>query len=104
MDYKIILKHQPDNKTIEFSEENLAEFTREIVGIVLAEIGFKPHPFQSGKIFRTEMIKVIGKRGYDKAVSNGYLIVHKDGENTSKVYAKRMDWERYLKLHINKQI
>lgn len=104
MDYRTRFRNQPGDKTIEFSEENLAEFTREIVSIVLAEIGFKPHPFQSGKIFRTEMIKVIGKRGYDKAVSNGNLVVHKDGENTSKVYAKRIDWERYLKLHINKQI
>jgi hypothetical protein len=98
------LGQQLTSNTIVFTKENLVEFGRGIVHNTLIEVGLKPHTLQSGKIFRTDMIIILGVRGYNKAVESGKLIVKKDGNRTSRVYAIRQDWERYLKIHLNQKI
>ena len=68
-------------------------------------MGLKSSSLQSGKIYHTEMIEVIGVRSFNNAVMNGHLRVDKNDppKRNSKVYAKRGEWERFLKWNINKK-
>jgi hypothetical protein len=65
---------------------------RQTVKEVLEELGIL-----SSRIYRQEMIKKIGRRSLERAFRNGDLTPQKDGENTSKVYCNRADFESFAK-------
>lgn len=72
----------------------------------LVEIGLKTSSLQSGKIYRHEMVKVIGRWAFDQAIANDHLRVYKNDptKRNSRVYAKRSDWERFLAWNVNRKI
>ena len=86
--------------------EILHTTVRNTVHSTLVEMGLKASSLQSGKIYRTEMIEVIGRKTFDKARRNGHLLTYKNdpSKRNSKVYAKRGDWGRFLKWNVNKKI
>ncbi|MCK5136977.1 MAG: hypothetical protein KAR19_14420 [Bacteroidales bacterium] len=60
------------------------------------------------KIYQPEMIKIIGKKRYEE-VKGRELDVFLDCEDdpdksTSRVWARREDFERYLKLYTNQKL
>jgi len=87
-------------------KEILHTTVRNTVHSTLVEMGLKASSLQSGKIYRSEMIKVIGRRAFDQAVENGHLIVQKNDplKRNSKLYAKRGEWERFLAWNVNRKI
>lgn len=91
--------------TITMTKKELTDFTKGVVQITLAEMGVKGSPLQSGRIYRKQMVEILGYRGYHEAVNKGWLIVHKHDPNktNSRVFAPRESWERFLKLHTNQR-
>jgi|GEM_PF-6838092 len=87
-------------------QEILHTTVRNTVHRTLIEMGLKSSSLQSGKIYRSDMIKVIGRWAVDSAIRNGQLRVNKNDptKRNSKVYAKRGEWERFLKWNVNKKI
>ena len=87
-------------------KEILHTTVRNTVHTTLVEIGLKSSSLQSGKIYRHEMVKVIGRWAFDQAVADGHLKVFKNDpyKRNSRVYAKRGDWERFLAWNVNKKI
>lgn len=93
------------SEVITMTKEELAEFGKGIVKNTLVEMGLKGSSLRSGRIYRQEMIEILGSRSmFDRAVERGFLEIHKDGGNTSKVWARRGDWELFIKLHTNKKL
>ena len=86
--------------------EVLHTAVRNTVHRTLVEVGFKATSFRSGKIYRSDMIKVIGVRAFNDAREKGHLKVYKNNptKRNSKVYAKRGEWDRFLKWNVNKKI
>jgi len=72
----------------------------------LVEMNLKSSGLRSGKIYRTEMIGVYGRRTIDNAIRDGHLRVNKNdpSKRNSKVYAKRGEWERFKNWNVNKKI
>lgn len=70
----------------------------------LVHMGLKGSSLMSGRIYRQEMLDVISVRKFEAARVSGRLKCHKDGSRNSKVWARREDWEQYLKLHTNKKL
>ena len=101
-----LLPHQrPDlsGKYIVLTSKQLTQLIQETVRVTLAEMGVKGSPLQSGRIYRRQMVEIIGRVRYDEAVRRGWLIVQKHDPNkaSSRVYATRESWERFLKRHTN---
>jgi hypothetical protein len=93
-------------ETITMKKSELAEFGRNLVLTTLVEMGLKPHRLQSGRIYRSEMVEVIGRRAFDKAVREGKIIVWKLNplKKNSRVYARRSDWEKFLRQSFNREV
>jgi len=91
--------------TITMTREDLAGFAKDVVQTTLAELGVKGSPAQSGRIYRRQMVEIIGRARYDEAVRKGWLIVEKHNPKApnSKVYATRENWERFIKRHTNQR-
>ena len=83
---------------ITLTQEELDHTIEQSVERALAKLGVKGNPAQSGRIYRRQMVEIIGRRDYDQAVERGWLPVHKHDPNVvnSRVYARRDDWERFL--------
>jgi len=101
-----LLPHQDPtfrDRYVVFTPGELNHYAEILVKATLAELGIKGSPIQSGRIYRRQMVEIIGRVRYDEAVRNGGLIIHKQNPNASnsKVYATRESWERFLKLHTN---
>lgn len=99
-----LLPHQrPElrGECIVLTSEQLTLLIQETVRITLAEQGVKGHPSQSGRIYRKQMVEILGRVRYDEAVVNGWLFVdkHDPTKSNSKVFATRENWERFLKHH-----
>ena len=88
---------------ITLTQEELDYTIERSVTEVLAQLGVKGNPSQSGRIYRRQMVEILGRRIYDEAVENGWLVVHKHDPNksNSRVYARREDWEKFLQKHRN---
>ncbi|MHC4133173.1 MAG: hypothetical protein ACYSR3_14475 [Planctomycetota bacterium] len=105
-----LIKEKIELKLVILTEDQYKEIlhttVRNTVHSTFVEIGWKASSFQSGKIYRTEMIEVIGVRSFNKAVENGNLRVYKNDptKRNSKVYARRGDWERFLAWNVNRKI
>lgn len=82
-------------------EDLLKQMIKETTEKTLSELGLKGYPHQSGRVYRQQMIQIIGLRRYTEAVEKGWLIVDKHNHNAvnSKVFARIEDWDRFLKLH-----
>lgn len=95
-----------DDQQIVMTSHQLSEFGRNLVLTTLVEMGLKPHRLQSGRIYRSEMVEVIGRRDFDKAVREGKLLIHKTNplKRNSRVYARRSDWERFLRQSFNREV
>lgn len=89
---------------ISLTRDDLVDIIQGTVKNTLIEMGLKANSLQSGRIYRQDMITVVGKSKFEHARRNGMLPTFKDGENNSKVWARRSDWETYLKLHTNQKI
>lgn len=99
-----------DKQYIVLTEDQLSAIikatVKEAVKDTLAELNVKMYPKQSGRMYRRQMIEILGRVRYDEAVREGWLIVHKHDplKTTSRVYARIEDWERFLKLHTNQKV
>lgn len=91
--------------TITMTREELQDTIKTTVKDTLAELNIKGYPMQSGRIYRKTMVETVGRVRYDEAVRKGWLFVQKHDpmKTTSRVYARREDWGRFLKLHTNKK-
>ena len=98
------------NEMVVMSKDEYQEImhttVRNTVHRTLVELKLKASSLQSGKIYRSDMIKVLGRWEYDRAVENGHLRVFKNDptKRNSRVYAKRAEWERFLAWNVNKKI
>ncbi len=98
------------NEMVVISKDEYQEIihttVRNTVHATLVELKLKASSLQSGKIYRSDMVKVLGRWAYDQSVSNGQLRVYKNDpyKRNSRVYAKRADWERFLAWNVNKKI
>lgn len=94
-----------DKEVVVLTRDQLTRLVRNTIHGTLVELGLKANSQQSGKIYRRDMVKVIGRWKFDWAVREGHLIVYKDKDaRNSKVYAKRGNWERFLKLWVNQKL
>lgn len=87
-------------------KEILHTTVRNTVHSTLVEMGLKSSSLQSGKIYRSEMVEIIGRRAFDGAVESGRLMIDKNDptKRNSKVYARRGEWEKFLAWNVNKKI
>ena len=91
-------------KYIVLTEEQLDNTIEKAVTRTLVNLNLKPGKTQA-RVYRQEMITALGSRSiYERAVREGHLKVRKNGGATSKVWAKREDWEYYLKKHLTRAI
>ena len=67
---------------------------RNTVHATLVGMNLKASSLQSGKIYRSEMIEIIGRRAFDNAVREGHLRTYKNNplKRNSKVYCSRCKW------------
>jgi hypothetical protein len=95
-----------DDQQIVMTSHQLAEFCRNTVHATLVEMGLKAHRIQNGRIYRTEMVEIIGRWDYDKAVREGKFLVYKKNplKRNSRVYTRREDWDRYLRKEFNREL
>lgn len=96
------LSYLPDNVTL--TSDQIEQLGEAIVQRTMVAMNYKPSQFHSGRIYRQEMLEVISVRQFEKAKINGRLKCHKDGSRNSKVWARREDWDKYLRDHTNKKI
>lgn len=89
--------------SITLTSDQIEQLGESIVQRTMVNMGYKPRAFQSGRIYRQEMLEVISIRQFEKARITGKLKTHKDGSRNSKIWARREDWERYLKYHTNRK-
>jgi len=89
---------------IQMTREELADFGENIVHNTLVSLKLKPSRLSSGRIYRQDMIAIIGERRFEKARREGYLPTQKDGPRNSKVWSRREDWERFLAMHVNQKL
>jgi len=91
-------------KSYVLTREEIEDMIEGTVIRTLVHMGLKGSSLRSGRIYRQEMIQVLGVRKFEKARFSGQLKTHKDGHNNSKVWSRREDWEQYLFLHTNKKV
>lgn len=85
---------------ISMTKEELVDIIQSAVNSTLANMNLKASGLNSGRIYRQEMIRILGSRSrFENARRTGQLKVFKDGNRTSKVWSRREDFERFLKLH-----
>ena len=91
---------------ITMTQEELDYAIEQSVTKALAKLGVKGNPAQSGRIYRQQMIEIVGRRAYEEALEKGWLIIqkHDPEKSNSRVYARRSDWERFIQLHTNQKI
>jgi len=105
-----LIKEKEEKTFVVLTEDQYREIlhttVRNTVHSTFVEIGWKASSFQSGKIYRTEMLEVISVREFNNAVENGHLRTFKNDptKRNSKVYARRGDWEKFLAWNVNKKI
>jgi len=85
---------------ITLTRQELVDIIHDTVKSTLAHVNLKASGLNSGRIYRQEMIRILGSPSrFENARRRGQLKVHKDGNRTSKVWARREDFKRFLKLH-----
>lgn len=97
-----LITSSPATNSLTGREDPNGISTEELVTLtvhrVLTELGFKAG--QSNRVKRADMVRVIGRRRFDRAVQDGELRIHKNGSaQTAGVWASREDWERFVKRH-----
>lgn len=99
---RVILDNE--NQEIKVTGHQLAQFGRNIVLATLKEMGLKSDQMMSGRVYRTEIITSIGRDEYERAVKEGHLTPCKKNplKRNSKVFVRRNEWDRYVKLKINR--
>lgn len=96
------MKGQP--RYIILTKRELREVMKSVVHETLIDLKLKPSRQLSGRIYRQDMIQILGsERQFNNAVKGGYLKVKKGPGRTSKVWASRDDWERFLKRYVNNE-
>lgn len=85
-------------KTITMTQDELADLMRSVILTTLHELGVKPQK-QLGWMARHEVIKVIGRGRYEKAIRDGKLRIQKDvnGAKCSRVMVHRGDFNKHFK-------
>lgn len=91
---------------ITLTREELEHLAETVVMKTLAATGVKGTPIQSGRIYRKQMIEILGRVRYDEAVREGWLKVNKHNplKQSSRVYTTTENWDRFLKLHTNQRV
>ncbi len=95
-----------EKKYIVLTQEELVDIIqatiKETVKDTLAELGVKMYPKQSGRIYRKQMINILGYRGFYEAIQKGWLHVQKHDplKRNSRVYARifNEDLNRYHQI------
>jgi len=84
-----------------FSTIEIEELTSKIVVKTLSQLGLLSSKYSNPRVYRTEMVKMIGRRAYDNAVRDGKLHPFKEDLNrkTAKVWVERKEWDKFLKLY-----
>lgn len=90
---------------IELTSEEFYSAIESAVCSTLANLDLKASGMRNSRIYRQDMIKILGsRRRYEVAVNSGLLPIQKSGNRTSKVWTRRSDFERFLKLHCRERI
>ena len=94
-----------DERFIEKLRERDENFISDTVESTLVKIGWNVTSWASGRVYRTEILRAIPRREFDKAVREGHLKTRKNDESkrNSRVYVLREDWERYRKWRNNRK-
>lgn len=82
----------------------LTDIITNTVHATLCQLGLKASSLNSGRIYRSDMVKVIGRRNFEQAVDRGQIRVSKGDHANSKVWTKRSEWDAYLKQFINQKL
>lgn len=87
------------------TEEQIQEIVERTVYETLVSLRLKASPRTSGRIYRGEMIEILGsERQFNNAVRGGWLKVSKGPHQQSRVWASMEDWTRFLKQYVNNEI
>ncbi len=91
--------------TPEELQDRDARLIADTVESTLIKIGWNVTSWASGRVYRTEILRAIPRREFDKAVREGHLKTRKNDETkrNSRVYVLRENWERYRKWRNNKK-
>lgn len=93
-----------NHPTLTLTQDDITDMISNTVASTLIQMGFKTSRLHAGIIYRSEMLKVIPRRDFDKAVYNGILRTYKGDYPNSKVYCRISDWQEYLSKKVNKQL
>jgi len=90
------------SEVIHMTTDELRDFARDVAISTVAEL----KTTKSGRIYRRQMVEMIGRGMFDEAVRKGWLMVFKHDPNkaNSKMWARIEDWDRFLKIHTNRKI
>ena len=83
------------------SEYELEELISKIVIKTLSSLGFLATKHSNPRVYRSDIVRMIGRRAFERAIEEGKLHPVKEdlGRKTAKIWVDRREWERFLKCY-----
>lgn len=72
----------------------------------LSSLGFLATKYSSPRVYRSDIVKMIGRSVFERAIREGKLhTVKEDLEcKTVKIWVDRKDWERFMKNYAGRVV
>lgn len=84
--------------------EDVAELAESAVLKTLSKLGLLATKQSNPRVYRSAIVRIIGRRSFDKAVKEGKLHPVKEDLNrkTAKIWVEREEWERFKKSYVKR--
>jgi hypothetical protein len=88
------------------SEYELEELISKIVIKTLSQLGFLANKQSNPRVYRSDIIRMIGRRAFEKAIEEGRLHPVKEDleRKTAKIWVDRKEWERFMKWYAGRVV
>ncbi|MDD3960525.1 MAG: hypothetical protein PHT77_01530 [Bacteroidales bacterium] len=80
------------------------ELISEVVVDVLSRLGFLATKQSNPRVYRSDIVRMIGRRSFEKAVEQGKLHPVKEdlSRKTAKIWVDRKEWDHFKKTYANR--
>ena len=80
------------------------ELISEVVVEVLSRLGFLATKQSNPRVYRSDIVRMIGRRSFEKAVEQGKLHPQKEdlSRKTAKIWVDRKEWDHFKKTYANR--
>ena len=88
------------------SEHDLEELISTVVVRTLSSLGFLATKHSNPRVFRSDIVKMIGRRAFEKAIREGKLHPVKEDLNlkTAKIWVDRKEWDGFMKTYAGRVV